>query len=125
MFNIIVSNFIVLYDFICMISCLPVITYAFGRWFYPMRLTCTFKVYISVFMFFLELKPMTLRIPALVLPTELQEISAVICFCPHAALLKNDAWKIDSCIDMMHYAFQQCYYKAFSSSFLSDDMASY
>lgn len=48
MFNIIVSDFIVLYDLICMISCLPVITYAFGRCFYPVWLTCTFKVYICL-----------------------------------------------------------------------------
>lgn len=48
MFNIIVSDFIVLYDLICMISCLLVITYAFGRCFYPVWLTCTFKVYICL-----------------------------------------------------------------------------
>jgi len=38
---------------------------------------------------------MTLRFPAFVLPTELQEISAVICFCPHAVLLKK--WRMENC----------------------------
>jgi len=33
----------------------------------------------------------------------------------------SDIASIDSCIDVMHYAFQQCYHKAFPSGFSSKD----
>lgn len=121
MFNIIVNNFIVLYDFICIISCLPVITYAFGRWFYPMRLTCTFKVCISFLLLFWELKPIASS------SCSTKWASRNFCsdlFEPSCSVIKkNDALKMVRYCEhwFMHYAFQQCYYKAFPSSFLSTD----